>query len=384
MRDPVLNLNIKKILKKFFVIIFTMKKSSNAKLVISMKSSSVEISVINLDKTPELLFAKKEKLLFQEVLTSSDFIDKSFSVLQRLLRGNSLDISTQLKDSRECEVIFHSPWFLPELVSEKNKGQKISLKKFFNDKVIPPKQDDYIQIENKITNILLNGYHLTKLKDEESSDIEINIFRSYISKETGEKIKEILKKEFNNLNVFDFSSSAMQNYESLKSLFINEDNFIFFNIGGEITELGVVENDILTFSSTVPVGTHLFSRELDTFIAEKGNLDSLSFLSNKSTDEKLDKVRLKKIEKIKKIWSEEVISNLKDENKSLPKKVFIISNSDTIEFFNMLLESCDLCEDFTFFIIKPEIFSEKVKVTGKIPNKNVEYLLSSYYLSIKS
>jgi hypothetical protein len=361
-----------------------LKKKSKTKLVFSLKSSSVELSVIELGEIPKLLFYKKETLLYQKTLSPTEFISKSLTSVKKLLKENVFDITKTLQKSKTCEVILHSPWFLPEIISKENKGKEVGLKKFFMEQVPPPKQGDYYQLENKITNILLNGYHLTKLKDVPSSDIEINIFRSYASKKALAQIQKIIKDELRQIQKLSFSSATMEIYESLKNLFLNEDNFIYLNIGGEVTEIGIVENDVLVSTSTVPVGAHIFSRELDTFIGEKGDLSTLRFLSDKATDEKLDKIKKDKIEKIKQVWASKILESMQEHGKHLPRKMFVIANSDSVDFFKMIMKDCAECENFTFFNVTADVFLEKVENVGKASKENVEYLLSTYYLSIKS
>lgn len=353
------------------------------KLVISFKSASIELSVVNIDKKPQLLFSKKESLLYKEPLSPTDFANKTLEALKKLLKENSLDITKTLKYSKDCEIIFHSPWFLPEIISEENKGQNVSLKQFFLDKVKPPQQKDYMQIENKITNISLNGYKLSKLKDVVSDDIEIDLYRSFVSGESVKQIQEIIQSSFRNIKDFSYSTSAMEIFETMKDIFVDEDNFIFLNIGGEVTEIGISENDAFVYSASVPMGSHFFARELDTFLTEKENLGTLKFLADKSTDENLDQTRKQKIIKAKNKWGDEVFKVLNEKGKVLPRKIFFVANSDTVNFFKMVLNVCERAEEFDTFLVNEELFSEKVENLENNSHKNVEYLLSTYYLSIK-
>lgn len=361
-----------------------MSKKEGEKLVVSLKSSSVEVSVVNFDKEIELLFYSKENMLFNRPLSSKEFVDQSFIFLKKLIKDNFIEIKKTLGRSRKCELIFHSPWFLPELISEELKGQKASLKKFFMAKVKPPDQKDYFQLENKITNIKLNGYQLTKLKDEISDDIEINIYRSFVSnltiKRLGNEIRTILPQ----INKFGFSTSTMQMYETIKNLFINTDNCLLINIGGEVTEINIVIEDVLTDSVTIPMGAHAFSRKLDTFISTRGNLSTLSFLGNKSIDEKLDKIKNNKIEEVKKEWLENISSAINESKKELPKNVFVFTNSESVEFFELLFEDIKIFSENKIIFIKESIFNDRIMNIAKKQGKNIEYLLSSYYLSIKS
>jgi len=363
-----------------------MNKNSGRKLVVSLKSSSVELSVINLDARPEILFAEKDTLLYKDAMEANNFIIESFKSLQKLLKNNLQNITAALRGSHDCEVIFHAPWFLPELISEENKGQEVSLKNFFMNKVLPPKQKEYVQVENKITNILLNGYNLTKLRNIKSDDIEINIFRSYISKETDKQLSEVLNKELGQIKNIEFSTSTMEMYEIIKKLFVHEDNTIFMSIGGEVTEVGLIEDDILKKYTTFPIGSHMFSRELNTFISEKGNLDTLQFLSERATDETLDEVKNKKLNSVREKWENELGISFKEMGEEIPKKIFVFSNSNSVTFFSKILSESNLLKEkkIAFYPVTKNFFEGKVENSGNTISKNVEYLLSAYYLSIKN
>jgi hypothetical protein len=360
-----------------------MHKNKGRKLVISLKSSSVEISVVNITEVPELLFSKKETLLHPEKLDPSNFKSETLTALQQLIISNLNDITANLKGSHDAEIIFYSPWYLPEIISEQNKGEKVSLKKFFMEKVLPPQQNDYQQIENKITNISLNGYRITELKDIPSDDIQIDVFRSFVSKETLGQIKQILDEEIKQIKRLSFSTSLMQTYESIKELLVSEDNVTFAIISGEVTEIGIVQNDTLNYTATFPFGTHEFSRQLETFIGEKGNLSTLSFLSEKATDENLDQIKKDKIAKVTETWIAEFKSALADFNNQTPSKVLIFVNSDALDFVEMVLRENKAIEGMKFTPIKKDIFNEKVYDLETTTQKQVEYLLSTYYLSIK-
>lgn len=362
-----------------------MFKNRGKKLVVVLKSSSVELSVVDFSNKPTLLFATKETLLYKTVLTPETFLTNSTNALLRLLKNNKLKIAASINGSRQCEIIFHSPWFFPELISEENKGKMISLKEFFKEKVRPPEQDTYMQIENKITNILLNGYNLTKIRDVKSDDININIYRSFVNKKSIDKITKIIKDGLGNMESIEYSSSAMQFYETIKDIFTHEENYMFFSVGGEVTEVGIVENDILESYYTIPIGSHKFSRELDTFITESGNLNTLRFLGDEVTDEKLDKIKKDRINQIKNEWASEIMNTIKEDGKELPHKVFLISNSDSLKFFNIIVKECEICSDLNFYSINKEVFQDKVEILeNKELKNNVEYLLSAYYLSIKN
>jgi hypothetical protein len=362
-----------------------MSKDLKTKFVVSFKSSSVGVSVVSFEnKIPKIMFVADESLMSNIKINTTEFIENSLNLLKKIIKDNSFEISKNIKHCNDCEVILNSPWFLPELVSKQNSKVSKNLKIFFQNEVEPPLQKDYVQIENKITNILVNGYHLTKLRDLESDDIKINLYRSYILNDTAKKIKDVISSSFKQINRYTYSSSAMMIYESLKNLFVNDDNFIAINISGEVTEISVVLDDIIHFFTTVPGGSHYFYRELETFLSDKKNLNSIKFFANDKVDEQLDKNNKIKIDQVSNKWIDEVFGGLSELNSVLPKKVFIFSNPKITDFVKMILNNHEVSKDHDFFHVISDVFSSKIKNQNSNYDKNVEFLLSAYYLSIKS
>lgn len=357
------------------------KQKRENKIIVSLTSSAVELSVVEFSTTTKILFFKKVKLLIQNQLSSKEFIDKSFSALSKLLVESLLDIKIASTNIDACEIIFHPPWFLPEIVYVKNTMDKVSLKKFFIEKTRPPKQNDYKQIENKVTNIMVNGYHLTTLRDIECKDLEINIYRSYVSKETLALLLSEIKKRLPQIRNINFSSSVMMFYESIKELFVDEDNVIFLNIGGEITEIGIIVDDVLVSVLTIPTGSHNFARKLDTFTSSQKNLGILKFLGDKKSDEKIDIIKDAKIINFSRKWFDDVLDTIKSSYMEFPKKFFIFSSSEYLDFFKMILESN--YNGFNFTIINHQMFDNKV-IFDKMSKQDADSLLSAYYLSIKN
>lgn len=361
-----------------------MTKVLETKLVVSFKSSSIDLSVVDYEnKIPSILFTTKNLLLSNKQLTPNEFVEISLKSLQKMLVDNSFELKKHLKESNKCEIIFHSPWYLAELISEQHSEGKKGLKQFFLEKVKPPKQNDYLQIENKITNIILNGYQLTKLRDVEGDEIQINIYRSFVSQSSIIKIKEIIKNEFRQFCFFEFSTSAMMIYETIKNIFVDEDNCIFINIGGEITEIGVIEDDILVDFMTIPIGIHFFQRELETFLTDKKILDTIKFLSNNKTDENLNPKNNEMLSTTVKNWVNEVFEIFLNQKKEFPKKVFVFTNSTADEFFKMIFKNNETLKNFEFSHVIYDTFSSRMNIpsNGKV---DIEFLLSSYYLSVKS
>lgn len=354
----------------------------DTKLIISLKSSSVEVSVFS-KENGVILFSNKKMLLFKETLNSTTFIKESFTALKQILKTDYVRINQSLKRGSEAVVFFYSPWFLGELISLEEKTKTVSLFDLMHKQNSKVKKDTHKQIENKIIDISVNGYHLQKIRDIKHNDIELSIFRSYISKEIHEEITQIIKEQTHHIDEIRMVSSSMESFELIKEMFPNEDNFCFLNIGGEITEVGIVDNDIFVDHATFPMGKHSFSRKLNMFLDHKENIDVVSFIGDANSDYKLNSEKNSALEKLKKEWISKIQKTLNSFNGDYPKKVFILTEEGSISFFRKILEESELKDSLQFIIINQQNFENNIKFSDKKSHRGTEYLISAHYSQIK-
>jgi hypothetical protein len=104
------------------------------------------------------------------------------------------------------------------------------------------------------------------------------------------------------------------------------------HIGGEITEIGFVEDDSLSYYSTFPIGRHDFLREVQTDIK---NYD-YDLLYQKEIQLKQPDHQ-KRFDELKVLWANYVIESLTTYKKNVPSKLLIISDTKTKDFFVTLL-----------------------------------------------
>jgi hypothetical protein len=346
-----------------------------------MKSSSIELSVIKPGKIPEIVFTKKTTLLFKKALSPEEFIVESFDSLTKLLDNEKTNLLQLLSPHPDCRFVTHSPWFLPEIEKIEAKGQKTKLKSLIDEEIEESEEKGHKQIENKITNIMVQGYRLNEIRDITTDDLEINIFRSYLAREVVESLEKIMKGSLPNIGKIKFSSSAMQIYELIKNLYVSENNCCFINIGGELTEFGIIEDDILIRFSSFTIGKHVFSRELNEFIDEKENVDLIKFIGDDNSNFSLNKDAQKKLKSISLGWIENLKRIIEEYPGEIPKRTFIVDNSDSLDFFENILESSELTNELFFVPIKPNIFEGEIKFKDA-KSKGVEYLISGYYSQI--
>jgi hypothetical protein len=109
---------------------------------------------------------------------------------------------------------------------------------------------------------------------------------------------------------------------------VREDNVSFLYVGGEITEVGIIEDDVLSFYATFPIGKHDFLREVQT-----NNMSyDYDLLYQKQIVIKSQEKQVQ-FEELKERWGQMVLSTLLSFKKDVPSKILIISDSKTKDFF---------------------------------------------------
>ena len=175
-----------------------------------------------------------------------------------------------------------------------------------------------------------------------------------------------------------FITSPLVMLENTRNFLPRENNAVFFNIGGEITEIGVIENDSLSFFVTFPVGIHDFLRIIQTNI-KTYDYDLLYqkeiILKSSEQNETLKHLKEK--------WFELVIQSLGLFSKHIPNKFIIVTNTKTQLFFvNLLQEYIKQRENEilkNMRIINFDISSLKDIITYKTPvgENNLDLVLEA-------
>jgi cell division ATPase FtsA len=113
---------------------------------------------------------------------------------------------------------------------------------------------------------------------------------------------------------------------------VQEDNLVFVHIGSEITEVGIIEEDTLSYFATFPIGIHDFLRILQTTVKSYDyDLLQQSELQLKS------EVQKESFESLASTWTSSVVQILENFNKNIPHKYVIISDSKVKNFFTIAL-----------------------------------------------
>ena len=113
---------------------------------------------------------------------------------------------------------------------------------------------------------------------------------------------------------------------------VHEDNEVFIHVSGEITEVGIIEEDALVQYATFPIGIHDFLRAFNTNIPTYD--DDMLYQKEISIKSK-DSEAL--FEQTKQNWVQSLVQILTHSREHAPSKILLFGHTKTLDFFNELL-----------------------------------------------
>jgi hypothetical protein len=221
-------------------------------------------------------------------------------------------------------------------------------------------------LEKQIVKIKTNGYIVTDINDLKCSNVEIEVYSSYISFDIYTILNQSVTKYFDTAKSPQFCTSPLMVLDSIKKFLIKEDNIIFITIGSEITEVGIIEDDALSNFSTFPIGIHDFLRSVQTNIKTY----DYDLLYQKEVVIKNPEMQ-GTFDSLKQSWLNSFIQTLDFFKKQTPHKIVLITDSKTKDFFSIILTDSIKSNDQNtlknYRIINFDISTLKDIITYKTP-----------------
>ena len=336
------------------------QRSKNQKLtlLIDIGSSSVGAALVSLEKgrPVHIVASVREDISFQEVLSSARFLfvmnhslDKVLKKIQAHLHSTSgTKAGSSEGESNMIEQVFcilSSPWFILKnrqiRVTRPSEFEVTSqmLDGFISDDVLSLKDElkktlpssDVMIIEKKVLQMKLNGYEIKNPYGQKTSKMEISAIVGVSSKKVTDSIEHKLRNFFH-IPAVHFGTFPIAAFSAVRDIFPAEKNFIFLDVTGEATDVSLVNNDLLSGTSSFSRGRNFFIREISTKLntvhEEAATLFAMYLRSE------LDSVRHTQIEAIIVHAEGEWLSRFEKtitaltESKIFPRKIFFTADTD--------------------------------------------------------
>ena len=119
---------------------------------------------------------------------------------------------------------------------------------------------DHQLLEHKTMGVRLNGYHTDNPLSKKASHIAMDSFMSVIPRQVYQKFTQIIEKTFHTEH--EHHSAMFVSYAVIQGILGHRSEALIIDIGAEITEVGIIHNNILLQSISFPFGYHDIERGL--------------------------------------------------------------------------------------------------------------------------
>ena len=147
-----------------------------------------------------------------------------------------------------------TPKFADELIQKEiNLFKEDNLAKY---KTTP---DKVRMIEVQTIKTMLNGYETPKPLEQKATGLEMTVFISLSEEEVLKKIEETIRKHFN-FEKIKFCSFLLSSFIVVRDTYLNQENFLLVDIGGEVTDIAMAKGNTLRESISFPLGRNFIIR----------------------------------------------------------------------------------------------------------------------------
>jgi len=329
------------------------KKKKDLILIFDIRSSSVGGALFNMENSgiPKIIYSISEPIVFESevnfdkllssTMKSLDIVankicmkgfgkpNKTFCFLSSLLYASQ---------TRTIKLEKNAPFIFTSKLADSLIKKEIS---FFEEEHLI-KNDEVRPIELKNMKTMLNGYVVDQPLDKKIKELEMNVFISMSPNEILKRIEYTIGRYFHSKDI-KFSSFVMASFSLIRDMFAYHENFLLVDIGGEISDISIVKNDILCGSVSFPIGRNFIIRGIAKFF--NYSLDEAkSFISLYKDDHMEEQIKKKfepVIKKLKNEWLkifQESLSNVSN-NISIPLNIFLTADKDFADFFTKIIKT---------------------------------------------
>lgn len=259
---------------------------------------------------------------------------------------------------KEITCVLASPWYVSETRIIKYAQEKpfvftkrmaggliekeiLSLTELYKEKYGNLESAPEIIEQNTMT-VSLNGYHVSDPLGKKCKFFEMDMVISLAPKMCLDEIREVLAKIYHDTKV-TFSSFTLDTYLAIRDKYIAPDSYLLLDVGGQITDVGIITKGILKSVISFPFGKKTFFDYMCTKLeVELRDAEELFKLYNQNSlsDEHKTKI-IPLLQSIGNSWGEafnQCINTL-PRTLILPGTVFLTTDNDIKKWFMEVLSN---------------------------------------------
>lgn len=330
-------------------------------LVVDIGSSSVGAALVSVSKgaPPKILFSTRSPVVLQNESERGHSLSSVISALESVMKT----VSSERVVAHKSHIIFSSPWYLsktditkvdydaPTLVTHHNIDQLVKEveKKF----VVESSSDDEV-VEHRVIRTKLNGYDTSNPYNKKAKSVEVTFYSSTIAKDVLNSVRRIVGKYFHIRNN-EMSSFSLAAFSAISAIFPTERDFLIVDIRGEVTDLSLISDGVLTKSLFFPQGKNALINSVSVGSGQSltAALSLLGTALNGNCESTIPADIIKFTETFKQAWLQSYTKTIQDMSGPvgiMPQTIFLVADSDTEVFFENVLN--EIKKDSSLHLLK--------------------------------
>jgi len=347
----------------------------------SIGGALVQMTPGSINEKPEILYTARETIILRknaEGGKESQALKVSMErIVESIIKANQ-ELLVHSGEKLNIMCVLSSPWYVSQtkIISIQHKDQILiskdfvdsliakeveSFKEDLNKKVKKGSLDENILIESHVVHVKLNGYPVSKPLGKKAETVEVAMIMSFAPQRVVQVMHEVVRK-FVRVEKINFNTFSLAGFSIVRDIFPDIHNFIFTEIGGEVTDVTIAKKGILLETISLPVGSYTLVRSISESLNVLPDV-AISYLSldieevahadlKSSIESTRESVRQKWIQSFGNaltIFSQEIF---------LPRDLFFISEQGTGDFFLNVIKKTEFKEiAFTTDAIRARLLS---------------------------
>ena len=257
-------------------------------LILDIGNGSVGGALVELSEKnpPKIVYSNRQPIAVQTERDSKVLLDsmlRLLSVVIDTVYQNGVRHGDFSKHGHarihEIYCVFSSPWYMSQTKTIKiEKAKPFVVTKHFVDDVAMNEEKifraaiekgDYSHIfggpvnviEHHIVETRINGYGVDNPYGKTGQTFELSLFTSVAAEEILNAVQKEIHKHFN-FRTCRFFSFSLISFSSIRDMFPTDQDFMFLDITGEVTDVSITRKNVLLETISFPLGRASLVRRL--------------------------------------------------------------------------------------------------------------------------
>ncbi len=337
--------------------IFSSLKKDKLALVFDLGSSSVGAALFYMrsSESPEIIYITREPIPLEKKIDPDKFTASSLKTLKNVAEKVAaagmgapekifcvLSSPWYASQTRHIQLSKQAPFVFSAKLADSLTKKEMSMFEEENNKASGHPDNKIRAIEFRTMKTVLNGYATPSPIGQKATELDMTVFLSMSPEKTLKQVEQAIESHFPHREV-KFSSFAMASFAVARDMFIHQNSFLLVDIGGEVSEISMIKEDVIAQSISFPKGRNFMIRgvaeNMDCTLDEARSL--LSLYKDGHAAGTVEKALQPVIDKLKSDWLaqfQDSLSNLSTDI-SIPATIFITVDSDLTGFFSDIIKT---------------------------------------------